>query len=254
MENNRSGHPWAEQMKKRALHVLSVGILAALAAGVTGMVYALPSSAAAVCPGCYGFQEVGPSIYVQKTTGDKERVVIVGIVNEARRELTEFWGPLEAKPRVLVCSDDDCFRRLGGGRRKGMSLYDQVAVLSPRGSNVTIAAHELSMNELHHRIGPLAFAKGRMPIWFDEGIAMYASNDLRYLSPAGQANRCLVPAPTYLPTGMLEWNRTALVDHQLYAKAACRTSQWIASHGGAPAAVALVEKIAVGQSFEKASR
>jgi hypothetical protein len=241
-------------MNKRALRVLSLGFLAVLAVSVTGMVYALPSSAAAVCPACYGFQEAAPSIYVQKTMSDNERLVIVGTVKEARKNLTEFWGPLEAKPRVLVCSDDDCFRHLGGGRRKGMSLYDQVAVLSPRGSNVTIAAHELSMNELHHRIGPLAFVTGQMPIWFDEGIAMYTSNDLRYLSPVGQANRCLVPAPTFLPTGMLEWNRTALVDHQLYAKAACRTTQWMASHGGASAAVALVRKIAAGQSFEDASR
>jgi hypothetical protein len=85
-------------------------------------------------------------------------------------------------------------------------------------------------------------------------MAMYTSNDLRYLSPVGRANRCLVPTPTYLPTGMLEWNRTALVDHQLYAKAACRTTQWMASHGGTSAAIALIEKIAAGQSFDDASR
>lgn len=83
---------------------------------------------------------------------------------------------------------------------------------------------------------------------------MYSSNDLRYLSPAGQADRCLVATPGRLPAGMFEWNRTALVDHELYAKAACRTSQSIDSHGGAPAAVALVGKIAVGVPFEEASR
>jgi hypothetical protein len=231
-----------------------LGILAALALSVIGIVYALPSLVAAVCPACYGFQEVSPNIYVQKTTGGNKRVAIVNTIEEARRKLIEFWGPLEAKPRILVCSNDDCFRRLGGGRRRGMSLYDQVAVLSPRGSNVTIAAHELSMNELHHRIGLLAFATGRMPVWFDEGIAIYTSDDLRYMSPASQANRCLVPEPTYLPTGMFEWNRTALVDHHLYAKAACRTTQWIASHGGAQGAVALVRKMAAGELFEEASR
>ncbi|WP_233805298.1 hypothetical protein [Paraburkholderia sp. HP33-1] len=241
-------------MSKKKRRIWGVGIFAALAVCITGTVYALPSSAAAVCPACYGFQEAGPNIYVQKTTGDEKRVAIIGTIEEARRKLTEFWGPLEAKPRILVCSDDDCFRRLGGGGRRGMSLFDRVAVLSPRGSNVTIVAHELSMNELHHRIGLWAFSTERMPIWFDEGIAMYTSNDLRYLSPASEPDRCLVPAPTYLPTGMFEWNRAALADHQLYAKAACRTTQWIASHGGAPGAVALVEKIAAGESFEEASR
>ena len=225
-----------------------------LAFGIAGIVYALPSSAAAVCPACYGFQEVRRDIFVQKQASEEERAAIVSTIEDARIELTKFWGPLQAKPRILVCADNDCFRRLGGGGRRGMSLYDRAAVLSPRGSNVTIAAHELSMNELHHRIGLWAFATGRMPIWFDEGIAMYSSNDLRYLSPVGLADRCLVAAPDRLPAGMFEWNRTALTDHQLYAKAACRTSQWMAAHGGAPAAVALVEKIATGVSFAEASR
>lgn len=233
--------------------IASLAVFGMVALGLTGIVNALPASIAAICPACYGFREVQPDIYVQKETRDDERTAIINTIKDARAELTEFWGPLKAKPRILVCSDDDCFRRLGGGGRRGMSLFDKVAVLSPRGSNVTIAAHELSMNELHRRIGLWAFATGRIPIWFNEGVAMYSSDDLRYLAPVGGPNRCLTVPPAYLPTGMLEWNRTALVDHQLYAKAACRTSQWIATHGGAPAAVALIEKVAAGVSFAEAS-
>jgi hypothetical protein len=245
------------RLSRRRFRIAGVGVLATIAIGIAGVVYALPSAAAAACPACYGFQQAGSGVYVQKEISDSERAVIVTTIENARRELTDFWGPLEATPSILVCSNDACFRRLGGGGRRGMSLYDRAAVLSPRGSNVTIAAHELSMNELHHRIGIWAFATGRVPIWFDEGIAMYSSNDLRYLSPAipeNQTDRCLVAAPAYLPAGMLEWNRTALTDRQLYAKAACLTSQWMASHGGAPAVLSLVEKIAEGVSFEEASR
>jgi hypothetical protein len=229
-------------------------VLALLAIGVAATIYLLPSAAAATCPACYGFRVAQRDIYVQRTLGVAQQADIVSMIENARHELTNFWGPLQARPRILVCSDADCFRRLGGGGRRGMSLYDKVAVLSPRGSNVTIAAHELSMNEMHHRIGVWALAAGRMPIWFDEGIAMMASNDLRYLLPAGQANRCLASASASLPAGMLEWNKTALTDHQLYAKAACRTSQWIAAHGGAPAVVALVDRMATGSSFEEASQ
>ncbi|EEA03517.1 conserved hypothetical protein [Burkholderia sp. H160] len=87
-----------------------------LALGITGIVYALPSSAAAVCPACYGFQEVRPDVYVQKQASEDERAAIVITIEDARSELTKFWGPLEAKPRILVCADDDCFRRLGGGK------------------------------------------------------------------------------------------------------------------------------------------
>jgi hypothetical protein len=239
---------------RRHFRIAGLGLFATIAFFIAGVVYALPSAAAAVCPSCFGFQQARVDIYVQSKATEGERSAIVSTIAGARSQLTAFWGPLKAKPRIFVCSDDDCFRRLGGGRRRGMSLFDRVSVLSPRGSNVLIAAHELSMNELHHRVGLWAFATGRVPIWFDEGVAMYASNDLRYLAPVDQADRCLVAPPMSLPTGMFDWNRTALRDQHLYAKAACRTSQWITSHGGPPAAVALVEKIAAGQSFEDASQ
>lgn len=225
-----------------------------LALGAAGMAYALPSAAAAVCPACYGFQDVGNRVYVQRQTTAQERAAIVGIVDAARERLTQFWGPLRATPRVFVCSDDACFRRLGGGGRRGMSLFDQVAVLSPRGNDAVIAAHELSMNELHHRIGLWAFARGRVPIWFNEGVAMVSSDDLRYLAPADQADRCLVAGSAPLPVGMFEWNRLALSDRRLYAKAACQTSRWMASHGGASGVVALVEKVGAGDTFENASQ
>ncbi|WP_287880080.1 hypothetical protein [Aquitalea sp.] len=238
----------------KRLVALGMAVLVLLAIAVVAITYLLPSVAAATCPACYGLKEVQPDIYVQRTLGKVQQAAIVSMIVDARQELTDFWGPLQARPRILVCSDVDCFRRLGGGGRRGMSLYDKVAVLSPRGSNVTIAAHELSMNEMHHRIGMWAFTTERMPIWFNEGVAMYASNDLRYLLPVGQAKRCLISSSAAMPTGMLEWNKTALTDHQLYAKAACRTSQWIATHGGAPAVATLVGRMAAGMSFEEASR
>ncbi|MBN3785905.1 hypothetical protein [Burkholderia sp. Ac-20353] len=239
---------------RKHLRIAGAVTAATIALGVAGMIYALPSAAAAACPACYGFRQAGTDIYVQKQVGEAEQAAIVGMIGEARSRLTDFWGPLKATPRIFVCSDEACFRRMGGGRRRGMSLYDRVAVLSPRGGNVVIAAHELSMNELHHRVGPWAFATGRIPIWFDEGIAMVSSNDLRYLAPVDRANRCLVAPPADLPAGMFDWNRAALTDSHLYAKAACRTSEWMAAHGGARAAVAVVDQVAAGVPFEEAAR
>lgn len=105
------------------------------------------------------------------------------------------------------------------------------------------------MNELNHRVGPLGFIRVAVPVWFNEGIAMYASDDLRYLAPTGSGDRCLVRSDTPLPDGMFEWNRLALVDHELYAKAACTTSRWMLQHGGTSAAVRLVSKVANGEHF-----
>src|SRR6516165_1409360 len=91
---------------RKRLRIAGAGLLAALALGIAGAVYALPSSAAAACPACYGFLEAGHDIYVEKDASEAERAAIVSTIEDARGELEEFWGALEAKPRILVCSDD----------------------------------------------------------------------------------------------------------------------------------------------------
>ena len=231
-----------------------VWIFLVLFFAIAGTAYIVPSATAAICPACYGFEQIQSGVYAQKAASTKERFAIVSAIAEAREQLADFWGPLQAKPTILVCSDDDCFLRLNGGRRRGMSLFDRVAVLSPRGIDPVIAAHELSMNELNHRIGFSAFINEQVPIWFNEGVAIYASDDLRYLAVTDENDRCLVPAPDHLPSGIFAWNRQAATDPHLYAKAACRTSMWMAAHGGPLAAVGLIDRIAAGQSFDEAAR
>ncbi|WP_147297816.1 hypothetical protein [Trinickia dinghuensis] len=135
-----------------------------------------------------------------------------------------------------------------------MSIFDFVAVLSPRGSDPVIAAHELSMIELNKRVGLLGFAREAIPVWFNEGIAMYASDDLRYLGPEGAGDRCLIAPSAPLPSGLFDWGRHALTDQHLYAKAACATSRWITAHGGPGSAVEVVSKVGAGVPFDEAVR
>ncbi len=240
--------------KYRWLRLAATILVALFITGATVITVAFPPAAAAVCPACFGFGLVAPDIYVEKGYSDDQAAALVAAVSEGRERVQQFWGGREAAPRIFICISDDCFQRMRGGRRRGMSLLDFVAVLSPRGLNPVIAAHELSMTELYRRIGWLGFARQSVPVWFNEGISMLASDDLRYLAPAGGGDRCLVPEPSLeaLPAGPFEWNRRALTDKQLYAKAACATSRWIDAHGGPPAAVELVSRIAAGSSFAEA--
>lgn len=239
------------RMKLRVAIVLFGGLICA---GMTALAWALPAAAAAVCPSCYGFERVKPGIYLEKGIGSEQGAVLVKVVDEGRQRVEQFWGRQEAAPRILICSDSACFERLRGGRRRGMSIFDFVAVLSPRGDNPVIAAHELSMIELNRRIGLLGFVRQAIPVWFNEGIAMYASNDLSYLGPDDAQDRCLIAPSTALPSGLFEWGRQALTDRHLYAKAACATSRWIAAHGGPASAVELVSNVAAGESFDEAAR
>jgi hypothetical protein len=238
-------------MKLRSGIVLIGGVICA---GLAALAWALPAAAAAVCPSCYGFERAAPDIYVEKGIAREQGAALVKVVDEGRQLVRQFWGRQDAAPRILVCSDSTCFERLGGGGRRGMSIFDFVAVLSPRGDTPIIAAHELSMIELNSRIGLLGFVRQVVPLWFNEGIAMYASNDLRYLGPDAASDRCLVAPSDPLPSGLFEWGRQALTDRHLYAKAACSTSRWIAAHGGRASVVELVSKVSAGEDFNRAVR
>ncbi|MBV8046167.1 MAG: hypothetical protein JO171_03380 [Paludibacterium sp.] len=234
--------------------MLSVLTMILLLAGIGLIGFAAPSAAAAVCPSCYGFRPAGEDVYVQQGVSPSEAETDRRAVDEGRRLVRAFWGQPQSHPRMLICRDNACFQRMKGGGRKGMSILDVVAVLSPRGLSPVIAAHEMSMAELIHRIGWMGFARQTVPVWFNEGVSMVASDDQRYLAPAGTGARCLVPAPALasLPAGPFEWNRRALTDDHLYAKAACATSRWIDGHGGHAAVVNLVAKVAAGTSFNEA--
>jgi hypothetical protein len=202
------GSDMKTRMKLRIAIVLFGGLISA---GLAALVWALPAAAVAVCPSCYGFEHVAPGIYVEKGIAPEQGTALVKAVDEGRQRMKQFWGRQKAAPRVLICSDSACFERLRGGGRRGMSIFDFVAVLSPRGGNPVIAAHELSMIELNRRIGLLGFARQAIPVWFNEGVAMYASDDLRYLSPEGAHDRCLVAPSVALPSGLFEWGRQGII-------------------------------------------
>ena len=165
-----------------------------------------------------------------------------------------FYGSTDTQPRILVCVNEDCYRRIRSAGSRGNALLDVALQLSPRGIDPVIAAHELSHIELHHRIGRIRHLMGVIPSWFDEGVAVVVSDDRRYLAPADAADRCVVRSDEMLPTGLFEWRRE-LRRHdngQLYAKAACRVTDWMAKRDGAAAVMRLIASVAGGMSFAEA--
>jgi len=173
-------------MKLRHAIALSGGLIVAR---LTALAWASPALAAAVCPSCYGFEHAEPDIYVEKGIAPEKRTALIQAVDEGRQRGTQFWGRQEAAPRILVCSDDTCFARLKGGSRCRMSVFDFVAVLSLRGGDPVIAAHELSMIELNRRIGLLGFARQDIPVWFNEGILVNANEDARPVAAISMVHR-----------------------------------------------------------------
>ncbi|KQP42583.1 hypothetical protein ASF49_01690 [Methylobacterium sp. Leaf104] len=210
-------------------------ILGAAAAALIHFAY--PAAAAAGCPSCYGFTDLGDGIYVEADMPADRREATKTTVEAARARVRSFYGDLRSSPRILLCGTDTCYRPLGGGSR-GIALLDQALILSPRGSDVIIASHELAHAELHRRIGVAATLSRSVPQWFDEGLAVVISDDPRYLAVG--SNRCRAEPDGALPASRAAWIETA-DSAGLYAKAACRVSQWLDAHGGSAGLLRLVE-------------
>jgi len=201
------------------------GIAAVLLAAVAGLVLAFPAVAATTCPGCYGLEQVRPRLHVEPGVGEAQRRQVVDAVEEGRRRVAEFFGGLRSDPAFLACVTDACYARIGGGGERGIAVLNRAVMLSPRGIDPVIAAHELAHVELHARLGSAS-----VPQWFDEGLAVLVADDPRYLLPEGAGDRCRVAPSGPLPDTLDGWLRAAGADRQVYAQAACAASRLLAAH------------------------
>ena len=240
-----------KRFRRRAARVFAT-IFALIVVAMVGTIVAFPVAAAIACPTCYGLEPLSSNVFVERTLAPEARAHVIDAVAEARKRVRDFYGQFESDPRVLVCSSETCYRHIGGGHTRGKSFFDLALILSPRGVDQVIAAHELSHIELHHRVGFVRFLSGTIPAWFDEGLAVVVSDDPRYLAPVGVADRCLFRSDELLPNGMFDWSKRADEDSHIYAAAACRVSEWMARNGGSGAIRRLVSQVSDGVPFSPA--
>jgi hypothetical protein len=240
-----SPYHWKGSMKKRAPIVL-IAMFAA-AAGAIAMAIAFPALFAMACPRCFGFDQISSDVWVHRSSASLGENV-PSLIGSARHDLSRFFGPLVSHPRILVCSDDVCFRRLGGGGARAIAVLDIGLLISARGIDPVIFRHELSHAELHARLGIFRTVTKEVPQWFDEGLAVNVSDDLRYLRPEGSVDRCLIEPTGPLPETRTKWTETA-ENRPMYAEAACLVSRWLNKDAGPRRLRHLIEALASGKSF-----
>ncbi|MFF3438591.1 hypothetical protein [Streptosporangium sp. NPDC002721] len=233
---------WKHRWKRRWIAVAAVAVLLCAATAFT--VLAFPSLAATTCPGCYGLERLRPGLYAEPGLSRSRREHVVAVVERADERVRAFFGGRESSPDILVCLSEDCYRRIGGGRERGVAVLNRSVMLSPRGVDPVIASHELTHVELHARLDG-----AEVPQWFDEGLAVLVSDDPRYLAPAG--DRCLADSREPLPATLGEWLRAASADPRLYAKAACRVSRRAGTGGGEEALRTIVDRLSAGEAFSR---
>jgi hypothetical protein len=103
--------------------------------------------------------------------------------------------------------------------------------------------------ELHRRIGLWRQVQGKVPAWFNEGLAVIVSDDPRYLKPGVEGvARCVAgPPEVKLPASPFEWSSSAGHTPGLYAQAACRVLQWMEANGGNAGLLAAIAQVGEGK-------
>ncbi len=119
------------------------------------------------------------AIYVDSALTAEQVASLRSMARVARAWVASVWGDTRTAPVLFACGSEVCFRRLGGSTNIAHSLGDRRIVLSPRGLEPGMLAHEWSHAEMYRRSGGL-LALPAVPRWFDEGIAVLASRDPRH--------------------------------------------------------------------------
>lgn len=195
-------------------------------------------------PGWFGMEAAAPGLWVEEGMPADRRADLERAIPAARRMLAAVWGPPLSEPRVLACASAACFRRFGGRGGRGQELASRL-LLSPTGLDSTFVAHEWNHAELR------AHARPRLPSWFDEGLAVVVSRDLRHSNAAyDSAVSAGAPIPSLDELDRLD---RFLAAPNAYLVAAHEVRRWLDAVGR-PGLGRLCARLRQGDPFEVAWR
>lgn len=222
-------------------------------------------------PETFGLLQAAPDLYVEAGTDEATRIKLQEEMGKAELAIRKTYGDVAARPVVNACITEKCLESFGG---KGTlaKVYGKRILLSPRGLNWHLIAHEWSHAELSTRLTLSAWL--RMPQWFDEGLAVAISEAPEHSEAHWLyliANDIARPAREELHSyrSLSEWidavhrfgdNRNAERRargepeiHSLYAAAGHEVRPWLSAAGTAGLS-ALIDKLNAGEDFDSVYR
>jgi len=199
----------------------------------------------AFAPELFGMERVAPKLFVERTMPPEQRRALLTALPAAERRVTAFWGASPEAPVVCACATNDCYHGFGYGPHRGHAFAGRV-VLSPRGLDAVVMAHEWTHVESSSRSGLLH----QLPAWFEEGLAAVASDDPAYTEVEWAR---LPEAERALPLSGLEALRDFLRAPHGYARGAHEVRRWL-SRAGKRGLDELYLAVRSGEPFERAYR
>ncbi len=122
---------------------------------------------------------IAPNVFADKTMPNVQQQQLLATLRMARGVIQQFFGSIEANPTVYVCITPSCAGIFGGVKAKAKAYGASKILLTAEGLDSITIIHELAHIELHKRIGSQQ-AWHKIPMWFDEGLAVLICDDARY--------------------------------------------------------------------------
>ena len=130
-----------------------------------------------------GFREFPNRMYLQKTEDATLRAHMESVAADSWSNLGAFLGKIRSSPFVILCSDLETCARFSGSANSRIlthrTPYNDFIVVGPDRMESLLLTHELVHAELDARLG-LWKTLIKVPMWFQEGLAMVISGDQRF--------------------------------------------------------------------------
>jgi hypothetical protein len=128
------------------------------------------------------------NIYVNPQMNEEERQNMILLYQKSKLRIDSIFGSTESKPSILIGTTDEVMQLFGHSNsqeqqvKTGMTHltpFGSYIVISPEGTNIDVLSHELCHAELMQRLG-WKTRRQKVPIWFDEGLAMLVDKRFEY--------------------------------------------------------------------------
>jgi len=140
-------------------------------------------------------------MYVNPQMSKEERKTILLLYQKSRLRIDSLFGSTKSKPSILIGNTYEVMQLFGTSTSQNqlqgqtgmthLTPFGAYIVLSPEGTNIDVLSHELCHAELMERLGWQNRRK-KIPVWFDEGLAMLVDKRFEYWTVLQQDWRNLI--------------------------------------------------------------
>ena len=202
------------------------------------------------------YTEIADHVYINNTNA-RDHQEILDLIKQAEERDRSFWGDLRYLDETffIICDDENLIRKIGEDHATVTISFPSekhYICISDEYLELDILAHEITHAELRARL--TARAQGKVPTWFDEGLAL--QNDYReryseeqWISQTGNGKNVIAPEDMDTPA---EFYAGEAEDRRFrYLNAKHELDRWMAAHGQ-QGLLELIEKLNNGEDFDMA--